>query len=109
MVHVQDVVLPAKDTRKSSCFQLKHEEGKSVIHVVDSEQWQCYPLDQLEMSCHEFHDSIAYWIESLLSKTPRDTSFGMLPICNIRYELFIEFLLYLLFSSHTFNNEQQGK
>jgi hypothetical protein len=61
------------------------------------------------MSCHEFHDPIVDWIDSLLSKTPRATSFGMLPVCNIRYQLFIEFLLYLLFSSHTFSSEQQGR
>jgi hypothetical protein len=76
---------------------------------VDSEQWQSYPLDQLEMSFNEFHDPIADWIESLLSKTLRATGFGMLHVCNIRYQLFIEFLLYLLFSSHTFSSEQHGR
>jgi hypothetical protein len=59
MVHVQDVVLPAGDTRKSSCFQLKHEEDNNVINVLDSTQCQSYPLDQLEMAFHEFHDPIA--------------------------------------------------
>lgn len=84
VVHVQDAVLPAEDTQKSSCFQLKHEEDNNVIHVVDSTKWKSCPLDQLGMSCHEFHDPIADRIESLLSKNLRATGFGMLHVCNIR-------------------------
>jgi hypothetical protein len=59
MVQVQDAVLPTEDNQKSSCFQLKHEEDHSVIHVLDSTWWHFCPLDQLKMSCHGFYDQIA--------------------------------------------------
>jgi hypothetical protein len=107
MVQVQDAILPVEDTQKSSCFQLDHEEDHSVIHVLDSTQWHFCPLDQLKMSCHGFYNQIADLMESLFSKTSKVTDFGMLHVCNSRYQLFIGFLLYLLFSFYIFSNVYQ--
>jgi hypothetical protein len=45
-----------------------------------------------------FYDQIADLMESLFSKTSKVTDFDMLPVYNSRYQLFIGFLLYLLFS-----------
>jgi len=56
-----------------------------------------------------FYDQIADLLESLFSKTSKVTDFGMLPVCNSRYQLFIGFLLNLLFSFYIFSNVYQRR
>jgi len=77
MVHVQGAVLPTKYIHESSCFQLSHEEDHNVIHVEVSTQWKLALLDQLKVSCYEFHDPMDFYMESMFPQVQNVSYFGM--------------------------------
>jgi hypothetical protein len=99
MVDVQGAVLPTEDIHESSYFQLSHEEDHNVIHVEVSTQWQLALLDQLKVSCYEFHDPVVSYMESMFPQVQNMVDFCMTLSCSCKFKLLINFLLQISYFS----------
>jgi hypothetical protein len=90
-------------------FVFQNMRDHNVIHIADSVQWHPCPLDQPIIFCHEFHDPIADWMESLFSKASHTDSLGMVFLCCCEYELSKNFLLHTLNSFYVFSDNCKHK
>ena len=90
-------------------FVFQNMKDRNVIHITDLVQWKTCPLDQPIFFCHEFHDPIADWMESLFSKASHTDRLCMVFIFCCEYEISNNFLLYTLNSFYVFSNNCKHK
>jgi hypothetical protein len=82
----------AKDIKQNMSSCEVYEDHHFIDESTFKEDHDGF-LNQLEMSCHKFHDLVDFYIELYFSKVSNDQVVGMISDHSCKYPLLINLLL----------------